>query len=275
MDSIKLNELYPSLKGGFLTPLVSPYPFDDPNISWKRPALIVVPGGAYLMTSKREGFPIAFRFAARGFQTFVLEYACSPEAVYPEQLKELSCAVDYVKKNSEEFGVNPDEVFCIGFSAGGHLVGDLAMEENEMQKHGLDVDCSVKAVGLIYPVISNALGHVESYKALLHGLENQSELLDRLSLDKHVHAGHPPVFIASSFMDDCVPVLNSLEYAKALNACKIPFELHIFPTGWHGFSNGSDEVNPNMNHSLLSKSLKEWPDMCADFFASYCVEDLK
>ncbi len=275
MAIIDLSETYPALKGGTLTPSILPYPFDGEGIPFKRPALIVVPGGAYAMTSKREGLPIANQFLARGFQTFVLNYVCSPDAVYPEQLKELACAVDYVKKHADEYWVNPDEIFVIGFSAGGHLVGDLAMEEKTIaEDYDLDIDCKVKAIALLYPVISHVFGHCASHTNLLNGLENKDDLLQKLSLHEHVHEGQAPAFIAASIEDEIVPVENSLQYAAALKARKIPFELHLFPFGWHGFSTASNEINPGQNNALLGENMKNWPKMCANFFKGFCVEDL-
>ena len=227
------------------------------------------------MVSKREAFPVANEFLARGFQTFILDYVCSPEAVYPEQLKELACAVDFVKKHASDYWVNPDEVFLVGFSAGGHLIGDLAMEENDIASdYHLDVDYRMKAIGLIYPVISASLGHCASYGNLLLGLKDKEELTKKLSLHEHVHEGQPPAFIAASVADDCVPAENSLQYALALKARKITFELHMFPTGWHGFSTAKNEISPDLNHKLLGKNMKSWPEMCANFFKGFCSEDL-
>ncbi len=275
MSEIELSKIYPSLHGGLLTPNVLPYPFDIPGIPFKRPALVVVPGGGYSMVSKREALPVANQFLARGFQTFVLDYLCSPNAVYPEQLKELACAVDYVKKHADEYWVNPDEVFVIGFSAGGHLVGNLAMEGNDINSnYDLNVDCKAKAIGLIYPVIGAEFGHVASYGNLLMGFENKKEFEEKLALHKHVHEGQPATFLATCVTDDCVPAENTLAYASALKARKIPFELHMFPTGWHGFGDAKNEINTGLDHSLMGKTMKQWPEMCANFFKGFCAEDL-
>ena len=66
--------------------------------------MIVVPGGGYGMTSKREGEIVATEFLSRGFQAFVLWYEVREDgARYPRQLLQLASAVDYVKKNAKEF----------------------------------------------------------------------------------------------------------------------------------------------------------------------------
>ena len=99
--TISLKEHYPFLQGGTLEGLTMSNPWDNGS-AYKRPALIVVPGGAYYMTSRREGAPIASAFYAQGFQVFVLWYMTAPDGVrYPEQLLELSSAVDYVKKHAD------------------------------------------------------------------------------------------------------------------------------------------------------------------------------
>ena len=73
--SVDLTESYSFIQGGKLDCLLMDYPFDNDDAKpWKRPALIVAPGGGYGMTSKREGEPIASAFFAKGFQTFVLWY---------------------------------------------------------------------------------------------------------------------------------------------------------------------------------------------------------
>ena len=91
-----LTAEYPFLQGGELLCIAADYIFDgEVDSAWKRPAVIVVPGGGYGMVSKREGTPVASWFFARGYQVFILTYLCRPDGVgYPEQLIELGCTVD-------------------------------------------------------------------------------------------------------------------------------------------------------------------------------------
>ena len=110
-----LKTEYPT-QGGELECMLMENPWDVGHENWRRPAVIVVPGGAYAMVSKREGVPVASEFFAKGYQTFVLTYLTANDGVrYPEQLIELGSAVDYVKKHAEEFHVNPNEIFVVGF----------------------------------------------------------------------------------------------------------------------------------------------------------------
>ena len=103
---VNLQEEYKFLQGGELSCILMEKPFPEEG-EWKRPAVIIAPGGGYWHVSKREGEPIAASFMALGFQTFILRYLCAPQnARYPEQLLEIASAVDYVRKNAAEFNVN-------------------------------------------------------------------------------------------------------------------------------------------------------------------------
>jgi acetyl esterase/lipase len=272
VQKINLKEEYEFLEGGQLDCLLMDYPWDAPDMNWKRPALIVVPGGGYGMVSKREGEPIATSFFAKGFQVFTLWYLVAPDARYPEQLLELSAAVDYVKKHAEEFGVNPDEVFAVGFSAGGHLVGNLAVEhQNVAQKVGVALDCKPTAVGLSYPVISRIDGHLGSYENLLNGYtdEAKDELYKTLNLNEAVSACTPPAFIWATADDGLVPASNALRYALALANQGITYEVHVYPHGAHGLATATAEINAEgANLARISR----WIDDCAAFFHLYTEE---
>ncbi len=272
--TVELNKEYFFIEGGQLSYLVMDYPYDgDGENAWRRPAVIVVPGGGYGCVSKREGEPIAAAFLAKGFQTFILGYLCAPDGVrYPEQLMELSAAVDYVKKHADELHVNPNEIFVVGFSAGGHLAANLAVEhQNVSQKVGVALDCKPTAIGLGYPVISSTHGHFGSYDNLLNGYteEAKQELLKTLNLNEAVSEHTPPAFIWTTAEDAVVPPDNAMRYALALDKLQIPYELHVYPHGIHGLSTGNQLVNPD---TPALKKVNRWIADCADFFYEFVEE---
>lgn len=266
-----LKEEY-NVKGGTLNACLMDSPFDVDR-KWRRPAVIIVPGGGYGYVSKREGEPVAAEFFAKGFQTFVLTYEVGGENgyPYPEQFLELASAVDYVKKHAEEFYVNKDEVFVVGFSAGGHLTGNLAVDyENVPQIAGRDLDCKPTAVGLCYPVISKINGHQGSYENLLYGYtdEAKEELLKKLNLDEAVTEKTVPSFLWTTAEDICVPPDNAIRYALACNKKKVQFELHVYPHGGHGKSIASREINDDETLDQICK----WLPACIDFFREFITE---
>ena len=271
--TVDLQKEY-GLQGGTLDCLTIAAPFDAPTPTWKRPALIVVPGGGYAMVSKREAEPIALAFLSRGFQAFVLTYLTGSEngVSYPEQLIELGAAVDYVKKHADELGVNKDEIFVVGFSAGGHLTGNLAIEYASVsEKAGQPLDCKPTAVGLSYPVISRAHGHIDSYENLLYGYtdEAKKELLKTLNLNEAVTKDTPPAFLRATATDNAVPVDNAIRYAQALSDNGVEFEVNVYPRGVQGLSTCVEEINVKCDELVRAR---KWVDDCAAFFRLYCVE---
>ncbi len=270
-QTIQLKELY-NVQDGTLTVMAGDSPFDVKKEAWKRPAVIVVPGGGYGMVSKREGEPVAFEFLAKGFHTFILNYTVAPKAHYPEQLLQLACSVDYIKKNAEQLCVNPDEIFVVGFSAGGHLAANLSTDYTQaIEAYGSPLDCKVAGAGLCYPVITKKNGHLGSYINLLNGYtqEEQEALLKKLNLNEIVCQRTAPAFIWATATDEIVPPSSALRYALAMDEQKLPYELHVYPIGNHGLSTCDSEVNPpDVNLRKASK----WIDDCAEFFRMFVKE---
>ena len=200
-------------------------------------AMIIVPGGGYRFASEREADPIALEFLNRRYNAFVLRYSVVPYR-YPLSLSQLACSVDYIKKNAQEFGINPERIFVCGFSAGGHLTGCLANFWTNLPKDYIgdkEIDAKVNGVVLSYPVIYNK-AHEGSYKNLL-GIENvDCEQAEALSLHKSVNNQNPPCFIWATAEDTVVNPMGTIYYTTEYLKLGLKIESHLFPTGRHGGS---------------------------------------
>ena len=268
------------VKGGSLKGLIMDNPWDscdDGRLGWKRPALIVVPGGGYWFISNREGDAVASQFFARGFQVFILEYLCKPDgAFYPEQLFELACAIDHVKKNAEGYNVNPDEIFTVGFSAGGHLACNESLEY-DFAKESLGIgDCKPTAVALGYPVVNDQEGTFDNL-LFCYGECKKKALKEKLRLDRLVTSLTPPTFVWTTAQDGVVDPANSLSYCLALSKNRVPFELHVYPKGEHGKATGAPEINYERDAKASYdewKCLSRWLEDATRFFKSFCSEKL-
>ena len=95
--------------------------------------------------------------------------------------------------------------------------------------------------------------HAGSKKNLL-GDNPSPELIALLSNDEQVTKETPPTFLVHALTDPGVPVDNTLLFAAALRKVGVPFELHLFERGPHGFGLGG-------NDPILST----WPARCADW----------
>ena len=98
------------------------------------------------------------------------------------------------------------------------------------------------AMILSYPVLlSDKDTHEESLRNV-SGCAPGTPGYEYFGLDRHVGPGTPPTFLWHTAEDDCVPVENTLRFALALSAHKVPFEAHIFPFGGHGLSTCTEET---------------------------------
>ena len=131
------------------------YVQNDPVVS-ERDAILVIPGGGYSGVSVREGIYTALAFLGKGVNTFVLTYSVGEHAVYPRQLLDAARALKYIKENAEKYHVNPNRIFALGYSAGGHLLGTLTTLHNIAEKElGLPEDyLKIRGAIFCYPVIT-------------------------------------------------------------------------------------------------------------------------
>lgn len=222
----------------------------------RRPCVLICPGGGYAMCSQREAEPVALQYLKEGYNTFVLWYTVAPKH-FPHALREVAASVELIHRNAEAWNCDESLVAILGFSAGGHLAALYSNaydwpEVREVLPESKPVQASV----LCYPVISAdpAVAHMGSFECLLGHLPLTAEETERFSCDRLVRDTTPPAFLWHTFEDNCVPVQNSLRYATALADHHVPFELHIFPYGYHGMSlctreTLDGEITPGMQHA--------------------------
>lgn len=204
-----------------------------------RPAILVIPGGAYMMCSDREAEPIALSFLAKGYAAFVLRYSVGKGAAkFPRPLNDAEEAMELIISNAAEWGVEPEHIAAIGFSAGGHLCAAL----------GTMGRVRPAACVLGYPCILSSIGRILAEPVP--------------SLDEKVDANTPPTFIVAAREDSCVPIENSLAYAAALDKAGVPFEMHIYERGYHGFSVADGTVYSKPEDAEYNARIKGWLDIC-------------
>ena len=232
----------------------------------RRPAVLILPGGAYAWTSPREAEPVALRFAARGYAAFVLDYSCAP-LCFPVSLREAAMAMLYIRRHAAEYQIDPAMVAALGFSAGGHLCGTLGMlyDAPELADLAPGADIRPDALVLCYPVAAaRGRTHDESFVNLTGG---DAALRARLSLDRLVRPDMPPVFLWHTRDDDAVPCRGTLLLAAALEEAGVDFALHIYRHGQHGLATADALVYPAHDVPAVSPEVPAWPEAAQSFLA--------
>ena len=237
---------------------------DIPTLTLFRPhgrtgngtALVIAPGGAYLgLAANLEGRQVADWFTARGVTAFVLKYRLGKDYLYPTPLLDAQRAVRLVRSRAKEFGIAPDRIGMMGFSAGGHLTAATGTMFDPGKADAPDAVDRVSSrpdfLVLGYPWL-NAMKRdqkgVISYCSVLKIEPDKCASYEQYSPDLHVSAQTPPTFLYHTTDDQTVPVDASVSFYRGLAAAGVPAEMHVFATGRHGSGLG-----------LGDAALDNWP----------------
>lgn len=215
-------------------------------------AVIICPGGGYsILAYDWEGTDIAKLFNAHGIAAFVLKYRLpdSLSSSSPNQVPLIDAkqAMNIVRSRAGEWNISPNKIGIMGFSAGGHLAATLSTHFDQSTRPDFSI--------LIYPVISmdKNIAHMGSRTNLI-GAQPTEELIKLYSNELQITPQTPPSFILHATDDKAVPVENSLTYYQALKKNGVPAEIHIFPSGGHGFA-----------LALGKGPLEKWPSLLFDW----------
>lgn len=213
-------------------------------------AVLICPGGGYKYLSFfHEGVEVAEWFAKRGVLAAILKSRLPDDRLMSHKedvpLMDAKQAIGILRKQAKQLNIDPNRIGVMGFSAGGHLAASLSTHYGEGERPDFSI--------LIYPVISmkKGLTHMGSRIALLG--ENPDEaLVEKYSNETQITPNTPPSFLIHASNDGAVPYENSLLYYQKLidNGVK-QSEMHIFPSGGHGFWMAKGRKG----------TIAEWPDL--------------
>jgi acetyl esterase/lipase len=228
----------------------------------KRAAIVVCPGGGYgMLASDHEGVQLARLFASHGMVAAVLTYRVAPNK-FPAPYADATRAMRIMRARAAEFGLDPQRIGLMGFSAGGHLASTVATQPELYKDPADDLAATVSArpdcVILGYPVITfGTYTHAGSVKNLL-GDNPTAGQLKQFSNELHVSPQTPPAFIFHTADDGAVPVQNAFLFAEACVNHKVPVALHVYPRGKHGVGMALD--NPELRGwtTVLLAWLGDW-----------------
>jgi acetyl esterase/lipase len=197
-------------------PAIEVYPA-DPAVR-NGSAMVVCPGGGYsILAWDLEGTEIAEWLNKIGYTAFVLQYRVPGKK--EGALQDVQRAIRLVKSNAQKWNINPEKTGVMGFSAGGSLSARASTLFNLKTYSPVDktdsLSCRPAFTMLIYPAYLDQGPNLT--------LTPELQLTDKV----------PPFFIFQTADD---PYGNSaLVMASALRNAKLPFELHLYPEGGHGY----------------------------------------
>jgi acetyl esterase/lipase len=211
-------------------------------------AMLICPGGGYHNLGwDVEGEEIAAWLNSIGVTGIILKYRCPrrPGDVKGEPpigpLKDAQRAVSLVRSKAKEWGIDPNKIGMVGFSAGGHLVGATCTNFEKRSYEAIDeidrVSCRPDFGILLY--------------------SGYFKVKDGLSPTVRTPEKTPPLFLVHATDDTISDVEHSVTFYLALKRAKLNAELHVYARGGHGF--GVRDVG---------QPCTTWTRTCADWLRS-------
>jgi acetyl esterase/lipase len=227
----------------------------QPTITLYRPpadkdsgtAVMVCPGGGYsILAMDLEGTEVCDWLNSIGVTGVLLKYRVPKREgmeKYAAPLQDAQRALGLVREHALEWKMNPQRIGVLGFSAGGHLAAAASCNYERRTYPVVDaadaVSCRPDFTLLIYP-------------AYLTTKTDGDSIAPELTITTNT----PPTFLAMA-EDDPVRIENALFYTLALKNAHVPAELHIYPTGGHGYG-----------LRRTQQTVTTWPDRVTDWLLS-------
>jgi acetyl esterase/lipase len=196
----------------------------------KRPALLQIHGGGWVIGDKREqGIPLLTHMAAQGWVGFNANYRLSPAATFPDHLVDCKRAIAWIREHADEYGIDPDFICVTGGSAGGHLTAlvGTTVGDPRFQPGFEHADTSVAAAVPFYGIYdftpNGAFGaDPQIYRKFLEPMVMKAfvaevpERYEEASPLHHVHEGVPPFFVIHGDRDTLAPVEDARAFVERM-----------------------------------------------------------
>jgi acetyl esterase/lipase len=181
-------------------------------------AVIIFPGGGYShLAARKEGSLVGEWLNKQGVTAFVVKYRVPRRKGVNAPLQDAQRAIRFVRGNAKQFGINPDMIGVMGFSAGGHLSATCTHQFDVASYPPIDdfdkLSCKPDFCILIYPAYLGGNGKVSKDVA-------------------KVKDASIPIYITISKNDSFI--LGIETYTPVLRDAKVPYEYHVYADGCHG-----------------------------------------
>ncbi|MCI0680944.1 MAG: alpha/beta hydrolase fold domain-containing protein [Gemmataceae bacterium] len=212
------------------------------------PAIISVHGGRWVGGHKRDGSAIKVQqWAGFGFFAMSIDYRLAGCTPAPACYQDLQCAIRYVNANAQKHNIDPERIFLIGQSAGGHMVslaatlGDGPFARTggwEKAKNDFRAAISVAAN---YELTTLSWGKLWTPPG-----QDPLQARKLASPVNHVTKNMKPLLVLHSDNDQSVPIANALLMIDALKKAEAPHAFHRYPKMGH----------MGINEEVIARSLE-------------------
>lgn len=204
----------------------------------KLPVIVNIHGGGWVYGNKEIYQFYGMSLAQRGFAVVNFNYRLAPEHKFPAHLCDVNMVMEWMYEYQDRYGLDMDQVFMVGDSAGAHLCGlycaictdpDYAKKYPFQIPNGFVPTAVALNCGVCNPLSDQVVISEEEDKDLMEDLlpERGSESERKLiNLTNHVNKNFPPVYLMSCIGDFCLPQANLMEKELQKHGVKHTFRIY-------------------------------------------------
>lgn len=214
----------------------------DADTVTKAPAVVLIHGGGWIAGQRSDIGHVASKLAEQGFVVANISYRLAPKHKFPAFMHDAQTAVRFLRANSEKYGIDPNRIGSMGFSAGAHMAVMLGTTESWESKGEFSAFSSkVKAV-------FNVFGPIDMSKTFPPAVDNlflmvlgkkkaeAAEEIKRGSPITYINKNTAPIFTLHGTKDDIVPVEQASILKGALDKAGVANETVIVDGMRHGIN---------------------------------------
>jgi acetyl esterase/lipase len=204
-------------------------------------AIVVCPGGGYVrLALQKEGFTVAEWLKGLGYTVFVLQYRVPNKRDGATQ--DLQRTIRLVRQNASKYGIDPNKIAAMGFSAGAHVAARVGMSDSLPTYPNQDAADAISARPNSMIII---------YPGYLSDGPNRSLSPELKASDKTA-----PTFIFQTMDDNSA--LSAFALGVALRNAKADVELHMLSKGGHGYGMTKGNEAAETWPGLLERWMLRW-----------------
>ncbi|MGI9473255.1 MAG: alpha/beta hydrolase fold domain-containing protein [Rubripirellula sp.] len=219
------------------------------------PCIVVIHGGAWRQGDKGAHTKEIRRFADEGYVAATIQYRFCPQDRFPAQVEDVKCAVRYLRSHADEYGIDPERIGAIGFSAGAHLsmmLGTMDRDDGLEGEGGWpDQSSKVQAVVSFFGPTELAaddipLRSVPLVTDLIGGSkEDMRDAYDAASPITYVTKGDAPMLLFQGTEDVLVPYSQAVKMVTAMTEADVPGRVEFLIDAGHGW--GGEELQATVD----------------------------
>lgn len=233
------------------------------------PCIVVIHGGGWASGRKEQHDDLVRVLAQEGFVAATISYGLCPLCPWPAQIHDVKAAVRFLRSNAKRFGIDPERMAAMGFSAGAHLAMLLGTVDPEDGLEGTgnpSVSSKVQAVvaffgptdmDLLADAAKTELQRKVKREALNRLLgPNFAKDASRMSPVRYVNEGDAPMLIFQGTRDRLVPYQQAIRMLEKLHEAKVQAEITFHVGAGHGWGDPLLAASVNQARHFLDRQFR-------------------